>query len=126
MTIEWKIYKIISLYIWQIAFFVILCKHIKVKEGDVVATVETLDKIRVTLKKHLGKKIVLKANKGRKQVVTKVGVLENVYPSVFVVKLGGTSDGNQRVSYSYSDLLTANVKLQICRNTKKDDTLSAS
>ena len=104
----------------------ILCKHIKIKEGDVVATVETLDKIRVTLKKHLGKKIVLKANKGRKQVVTKVGILENVYPSVFVVKLGGTSDGNQRVSYSYSDLLTANVKLQICRNTKKDDTLSAS
>ena len=68
--------------------------------------------------------IVLKANKGRKQIVTKVGVLENVYPSVFVVKLDGTSDGNQRVSYSYSDLLTANVKLQICKN--KENKLSAS
>ena len=89
-----------------------------------MATVQTLDKIRVTLKKHLGKTIVLKANKGRKQVVTKVGVLENVYPSVFVVKLGGTSDGNQRVSYSYSDLLTANVKLQICKN--QEDNLSVS
>ena len=52
-----------------------------------MATVQTLDKIRVTLEKHLGKTIVLKANKGRKQIVTKVGVLENVYPSVFVVKL---------------------------------------
>ena len=60
-----------------------------------MATVQTLDKIRVTLEKHLGKTIVLKANKGRKQIVTKVGVLENVYPSVFVVKLDGTSNGNQ-------------------------------
>ena len=87
-----------------------------------MATVQTLDKIRGTLKKHLGKTIVLKANKGRKQVDTKVGVLENVYPSVFIVKLGGTSDGYQRVSYSYSDLLTSNVKLQICQN--QDDKLS--
>ena len=84
-----------------------------------MATVQTLDKIRVTLEKHLGKTIVLKANKGRKQIVTKVGVLENVYPSVFVVKLDGTSNGNQRVSYSYSDLLTANVKLQICRKSRR-------
>ena len=89
-----------------------------------MATVQTLDKIRTTLKQHLGKTIVLKANKGRKQIVTKVGVLENVYPSVFVVKLDGTSDGNQRVSYSYSDLLTANVKLQICKN--KENKLSAA
>ena len=89
-----------------------------------MATVQTLDKIRVTLEKHLGKTIVLKANKGRKQIVTNVGVLENVYPSVSVVKLDGTSNGNQRVSYSYSDLLTANVKLQICKN--QEDNLSVS
>ena len=89
-----------------------------------MATVQTLDKIRVTLEKHLGKTIVLKANKGINQIVTIVGVLENVYPSVFVVKLDGTSNGNQRVSYSYSDLLTANVKLQICKN--QEDNLSVS
>ena len=52
-----------------------------------MATVQTLDKIRESLERHLGKKILLKANKGRKQVVTKKGILEKVYPSVFVVKL---------------------------------------
>lgn len=36
-----------------------------------MATVQTLDKIRESLERHLGKKILLKANKGRKQVVTK-------------------------------------------------------
>ena len=84
-----------------------------------MATVQTLDKIRVTLEKHLGKTIVLKANKGRKQIVTKVGVLENVYPSVFVVKLDGTSNGNQRVSYSYSDLLCKITNLQKSRRQFK-------
>ena len=67
----------------------------------------------------LGKKILLKANKGRKQVVTKKGILEKVYPSVFVVKLDSDNEGCSRVSYSYSDLLTSNVKLQVFRNQDK-------
>ena len=54
-----------------------------------MATVQTLDNIRAKFGKHLGKRILLKANKGRKQIVTKKGILEKVYPSVFVVKLDG-------------------------------------
>ena len=82
-----------------------------------MATVQTLDKIRESLERHLGKKIL--ANKGRKQVVTKKGILEKVYPSVFVVKLDSDNEGCSRVSYSYSDLLTSNVKLQVFRNQDK-------
>ena len=89
-----------------------------------MATVQTLDNIRLSLEKHLGKRIILKANKGRKQIMTRRGILENVYPSVFIVKLEASGSGYQRVSYSYSDLLTANVKLQICKN--KENKLSAS
>lgn len=85
-----------------------------------MATVQTLDKIRLSLERHLGKKIVLKANKGRKQIITKKGVLEKVYPSVFVVRLEDSQNGYSRVSYSYSDLLTANVKLQVYRDREKD------
>ena len=84
-----------------------------------MATVQTLDKIRESLERHLGKKILLKANKGRKQIVTKKGILEKVYPSVFVVKLDSDNEGCSRVSYSYSDLLTSNVKLQVFRNQDK-------
>lgn len=84
-----------------------------------MATVQTLDKIRLSLERHLGKKIVLKANKGRKQVITRRGVLEKVYPSVFVVRLDDNQNGYSRVSYSYSDLLTSNVKLQVYREKDK-------
>ena len=81
-----------------------------------MATVQTLDKIRRSLEKHLGKKILLKADKGRKQVVTKKGVLEKVYPSVFVVRIEDEVNGDTMVSYSYSDLLTENVTLKVFRN----------
>lgn len=83
-----------------------------------MATVKTLDNIRLSLEKHLGKRIILKANKGRKQIMTKRGILENVYPSVFIVKLEASGSGYQRVSYSYSDLLTENVKLQVFKENK--------
>ena len=89
------------------------------KERGFIAQVTHEDKIREILERHLGKKILLKANKGRKQIVTKKGVLEKVYPSVFVVKLESHNDGCSRVSYSYSDLLTSNVKLQVFKNQDK-------
>ena len=92
-----------------------------------MATVQTLDNIRVSLEKHLGKRILLKANKGRKQIMTRRGILENVYPSVFIVKLEANGSGYQRVSYSYSVLLTENVKLQVLKENKIEaDKLSAS
>lgn len=78
-----------------------------------MATIKTLNQIRKTLEGHLGKKILLSADKGRKQIVTKKGVLEKVYPSIFVVRLEDELSGTLRVSYSYSDLLTSNVKLQV-------------
>ena len=53
-----------------------------------LATTATLDNIRHTLEKYVGRKILLKANKGRKQIVTKQGILETLYPSVFVIKVG--------------------------------------
>lgn len=62
-----------------------------------MATVQTLDKIRESLERHLGKKILLKANKGRKQIVTRKGILEKVYPSVFVIKLDNDNEGCSRV-----------------------------
>lgn len=83
-----------------------------------MATVQTLNKIRQNLEKYLGQHILLKANKGRKQIITRKGILEKVYPSVFVIKVDD-ENGCTRLSYSYSDLLTSNVKLQVFKNQDK-------
>lgn len=78
---------------------------------------EDLFAVRQQVKAHVGSKVRIRANKGRKRVVVKEGVLENTYPSIFVVKVQNEhANSFQTVSYSYTDLLTHNVELSICRD----------
>lgn len=100
--------------------YVIIILSKNVKRVIFLATKHTLEGIRKSIEKHLGKKIILKANKGRKKIVVKEGVLENAYPNVFVVRIDGNYDTTTRVSYSYSDILTSTVKLKL----SKDDITS--
>ncbi|KPU27475.1 Veg protein [Caloranaerobacter sp. TR13] len=79
----------------------------------------SLDKIRENVKSYVGEKVRLKANKGRKKTTIREGVLESVYPSIFVVKIDGGYNTVRRVSYSYSDILTETVEVIVCRDEKK-------
>lgn len=79
-----------------------------------MAAKSVLSDIKRDLESHLGKSIKLKANKGRKKVVERKGVLERTYPSIFVVKLDEADASERRVSFSYADLLTESVELVIC------------
>lgn len=71
--------------------------------------------IKRSLDLHIGERIMLKANGGRRKTIERTGILEETYPSVFVIKL----DDDQlfeRVSYSYADILTETVELTVCRD----------
>lgn len=69
--------------------------------------------IKKDLETYVGEKIRLKANKGRKKILEREGILESTYPNIFIVKLE-EADSERRVSYSYADLLTEAVELVIC------------
>ncbi|MEN9406513.1 MAG: hypothetical protein RLZ12_797 [Bacillota bacterium] len=69
--------------------------------------------IKGTLENHVGKKLYLKANSGRRKVVERVGVLESTYPSLFIVRLDEGEHTIDRVSYSYADVLTEVVELAL-------------
>ena len=69
----------------------------------------TLASIKRDLEGHVGEKVTLRANGGRKKILVNNGVLEGVYPSIFVVRL--ESDTQRTVTYSYSDILTKTVQL---------------
>ncbi len=71
-----------------------------------------LEQIKLDLDACIGKRVKLRANKGRKKVVEAEGVLESTYPKVFVVKLD-TSNAVERMSYSYADVLTETVELSV-------------
>lgn len=80
-----------------------------------MATKETLQEIRRSVKTCIGQKVILKTNKGRKKVQVREGVLEEVYPNVFIVRIDGGLMSERMVSYSYSDILTETVEIRIKR-----------
>ncbi len=78
-----------------------------------------LQDIRRNLETLVGEKILLRANGGRRKTVERTGVLEETYPSVFVVKLDQAESSFKRVSYSYADVLTETVELLVLREDEQ-------
>lgn len=68
--------------------------------------------IRDELKKNLGKRVIVKANKGRKKYITRCGILRDVYPSIFTMDMQNGEEVAV-VTFTYSDVLTGNVKITI-------------
>jgi uncharacterized protein Veg len=79
-----------------------------------MASVDALCKIRKDVESYVGKTVKLKANRGRKKTFEKKGILEKVYPNIFIVKVTESPDFVRRISYSYSDILTETVELTLC------------
>jgi uncharacterized protein Veg len=71
-----------------------------------------LETIREHLGLFVGKSIKLKANRGRKRIFEVEGILEQIYPKVFVVSFK-ERQVERRISYSYADLLTKAVELSV-------------
>lgn len=71
-----------------------------------------LEQIKEDLESYVGKRVKLRANRGRRKVIEAEGILEKTYPKVFVVKLGKDS-AVKRMSYSYADVLTSTVELTV-------------
>jgi uncharacterized protein Veg len=71
-----------------------------------------LESIRENLGLLVGKSIKIKANRGRKRIFEVEGILEQIYPKVFVVSFK-ERQVERRISYSYADLLTKAVELSV-------------
>lgn len=84
-----------------------------------MAAKEVLADIKNTLDDYVGQKIRLKANRGRKKVYERTGVLEQTYPNIFVIKLDEHHSVARRVSFSYTDVLTETVELTVYHGGKE-------
>ena len=70
-----------------------------------------LGEIKQDLENFVGQKVELKANRGRKKIIEKEGVLEQTYPRIFVVKVD-ENQTSRRLSFSYADILTETVEVK--------------
>ncbi|MDO5017903.1 MAG: Veg family protein [Lagierella massiliensis] len=74
----------------------------------------SLEVLKNQVEENIGKKVVVKADKGRNKVITKTGIIENVFPSLFTIKITNEFEQERTISFTYSDLLTSTVELQLC------------
>ncbi|WP_172188637.1 Veg family protein [Lentilactobacillus kribbianus] len=69
----------------------------------------SLSVIKNKLDDHIGQSVLVTAQAGRRKVTERRGILRETYPAVFVVELEGETAKFDRVSYSYTDILTENI-----------------
>ena len=74
-------------------------------------------RVQEALSRYVGSEVKLKANSGRRRFIERSGVLEGTYSNPFVVRVEEKSV-EQKMSFSYADLLTGNVVLVIHRDGK--------
>jgi len=80
--------------------------------GKMAVGINTLQQIKLDLEASVGKRVKLRANRGRKKIVEAEGVIESTYPKLFVVKLD-ESHSLERLSYTYADVLTKTVEVMV-------------
>lgn len=68
--------------------------------------------IKKHIKNRIGSPIQVIAQAGRKRQIKRKGILSEVYPSLFVVNLDQEENQFERVSFSYSDILTSTVEVK--------------
>lgn len=71
----------------------------------------SIAEIKESLDARVGQRVMVTVQAGRKRVNTLHGTLSKTYPAIFIVHLNNSDDDLQRVSYTYTDLLTHNVSL---------------
>ena len=74
---------------------------------------KSLDEIKRDLELYVGRRVKLRANRGRRKFIEEEGVLEQTYPKVFVVRLDKRGGVTNRMAYSYADVLTSTVEVTV-------------
>lgn len=81
-----------------------------------------ISRIKSGLSDHIGRKVQLTAKRGRKKALVRMGVLESTYPSIFTVKLDAVENirPERVVSFSYADILTHAVEINVFGESNTD------
>ena len=76
-----------------------------------------VSQVRNDIERIIGSTVQLETNKGRHKSIISKGVVSNVYPSIFTIRLGGGTSPTRHLSFSYTDVLTNTVEITLCEDT---------
>ncbi|MDI3535617.1 MAG: hypothetical protein PWP16_247 [Eubacteriaceae bacterium] len=86
----------------------------------------TIMDIKREVEHYLGRRVKLEAHKSKKKLYQKEGVIAEAYPSIFTVRIQEDKRKEQKLSFSYSDLLTQSVKIVLLDENGIDQSVLAS
>ena len=69
-----------------------------------------ISNIKEDIGEKIGQKIIVKGSLGRSKSFEKEATVERAYPNMFIVKY---DDSNRNATYSYIDVLTRTVELEV-------------
>lgn len=71
-------------------------------------------KVKLSLDKNIGNRVKIRANRGRHKIDVAEGIISETYPSIFLVEVfNDVDDTTQKISFSYTDVLTKDVQMQL-------------
>lgn len=75
---------------------------------------QSIEAIKAKIHAMLGKDINMSVCRGRKRISKYAGIIENTFPSVFIVRLKNNQKDTRQfpcLSYSYNDVLCGEVQI---------------
>ena len=77
-----------------------------------------IEKVKLSVDKNIGNKVKIRANRGRHKIDVAEGVIRETYPSIFLVEIENKQDDTtQKISFSYTDVLTKDVQMQLIQDS---------
>lgn len=71
---------------------------------------DDITSLKTDIGEKVGQKIIVKGSLGRSRSFEKEATIEKAYPNIFIVKY---QENNRNVTYSYTDVLTKTVDVQV-------------
>lgn len=73
-----------------------------------------IKRVKSSIDQNIGSKVKIRANRGRHKIDVTEGVIRETYPSIFLVEVNNLLDETtQKISFSYTDVLTKDVQMQL-------------
>jgi uncharacterized protein Veg len=69
-----------------------------------------ISSLKTDIEEKIGQKIIVRGSLGRNRPFEEEATIEKTYPNIFIVKY---EDQGRNVTYSYTDVLTRNVEVQV-------------
>ena len=71
-------------------------------------------RVRSSVDQNIGNKVKIRATRGRHKIDVTEGIIRETYPSIFLVEVENKlDDTTQKISFSYTDVLTKDVQMQL-------------